>query len=85
MSEVTQDMIDCWRVNYGLATRTPDEAMRLWEQSPPAGMAPAGAVAALGLLLQEREAMARDAERYRWLRDRLLAADFDYNGEGVCG
>lgn len=25
----------------------------------------------------------RDAERYRWLRDRLLAADFDYMGEGV--
>ena len=24
-----------------------------------------------------------DAARYRWLRDRLLAADFDYAGEGV--
>lgn len=25
----------------------------------------------------------RNAERYRWLAARLLAADFDYNGEGV--
>lgn len=29
------------------------------------------------------EALRKDAERYRWLAARLLAADFDYNGEGV--
>lgn len=26
---------------------------------------------------------AADAARYRWLKDRLLAADFDYMGEGI--
>ena len=27
--------------------------------------------------------LRRDAERYRWLRERMLAADFDYNGGGT--
>jgi hypothetical protein len=27
--------------------------------------------------------LKRDAERYRWLVPRLLAADFDYGGEGI--
>ena len=31
----------------------------------------------------ELEALRNDAERYRWLAARLLAADFDYNGDGV--
>lgn len=26
----------------------------------------------------------KDAARYRWLRERLLAADFDWNGSGEC-
>jgi hypothetical protein len=34
-------------------------------------------------LRAEMDALRRDAERYRWLSVRLLAADFDYNGEGV--
>jgi hypothetical protein len=29
------------------------------------------------------ETLRIDAARYRWLRSRLLAADFDYGGEGV--
>jgi len=28
-------------------------------------------------------ALEADAKRYRWLAARLLAADFDYNGDGV--
>ena len=32
----------------------------------------------------KRAAMEQDAARYRWLRDRMLFADFDYNGEGRC-
>jgi hypothetical protein len=35
-------------------------------------------------LIDELAALRRDAERYRWLAPRMLAADFDYNGEGVC-
>ena len=34
-------------------------------------------------LTEEVQALRKDAERYRWLAARLLAADFDYNGEGV--
>lgn len=31
----------------------------------------------------EPEDDSSDAARYRWLRDRLLAADFDYADEGI--
>lgn len=34
-------------------------------------------------LRAEVESLRADAGRYRWLSERLLAADFDYNGEGV--
>jgi hypothetical protein len=52
MTNITQDMIDCWRINYGLDKRTPEEAMRYWHANLD-GLAPAGAVAALGLALDE--------------------------------
>ena len=29
------------------------------------------------------ESLLKDAERYHWLRSRMLAADFDYNGGGT--
>ena len=51
---ITDDMIECWKVNYGLDKRTPEEAMRWWHDGN-GGMAPAGAVAALGLCLLEIE------------------------------
>ena len=51
---VTQDMVDCWRVNYALDHLTPENAMRFWAENH-GGWAPAGAVAALGLMLEERE------------------------------
>ena len=79
---IDQATIDCWRTNYGLDKRTPAQAARYWSEAC-AGMAPAGAVAALGVALDELDAERKDAERYRWLAARLLAADFDYNGEGV--
>lgn len=36
-----------------------------------------------GELVGAGHPLRKDAERYRWLAARLLAADFDYNGEGV--
>ena len=63
----TPESIACWRVNYGLDTRSPEDAMRYWSERC-AGMAPAGAVAALGFALLELEALRKDAERYRWLK-----------------
>ena len=53
---VTQEMVDCWRVNYGLDKRTPEDAMRYWAETV-YGCSPAGAVAALGLVLEERDQM----------------------------
>ena len=51
---IDHDTIKCWRINYGLDKRTPEEAMRWWNANCD-GMAPAGAVAALGLALDEIE------------------------------
>lgn len=58
---VTEQTIANWRANYGLATRTPPDAVRLWEATG----APAGAVAALGWALLEIER----------LRARIAATD----------
>lgn len=84
--QITDDMVACWRVSYGLDTMTPADAMRWWESSCN-GSAPAGAVAALGLCLAERDSLLRDwvaeqgertaavdrAERAELERDRLRA------------
>jgi hypothetical protein len=51
---IPDDVIECWKANYGLDKRTPEDAMRWWHDSCN-GMAPAGAVAALGLCLIEIE------------------------------
>lgn len=39
-----------------------------------------GLAEALGGAIDE---MKRDAARYRWLKSRLLGADFDWNGSGA--
>lgn len=54
---LTDDHIQCWKINYGLDKRTPQEAMQWWHDGNGGygGMAPAGAVAALGLCLLEIE------------------------------
>lgn len=55
MSDVIDaKMLSDWRINYGLDTRTPAEAMRWWHDNMD-GKAPAGAVAALGLCIDEIE------------------------------
>ena len=33
---------------------------------------------------KDREQDLKDAERYRWLKARLLGADFDWNESGTC-
>jgi hypothetical protein len=63
---VSQATIDSWRINYGLDKRNPSQAAQWWCEHAH-GMAPAGAVAALGIALDALEAAQKDAERYRWL------------------
>ena len=58
MSTITQDMIDCWRINYGLDKRSPEDAARWWGEHLD-GKAPAGVVAALGLVLNELDALRK--------------------------
>lgn len=56
---IDHDMIACWKINYGLDTRTPADAMRYWDERCN-GMAPAGAVAALGLCIEHIERLETD-------------------------
>jgi hypothetical protein len=53
---VDQATIDCWRVNYGLDKRTPAQAAKWWSDTM-RGLAPSGCVAALGVALDELEAL----------------------------
>lgn len=34
-------------------------------------------------LAKENELLRKDAERYRWLRDRAIGIDFDWSGDGI--
>ena len=52
---ITPEIIETWRVNYGLDKRSPVEAARWWANRYD-GLAPAGAVAAFGYLLNARDA-----------------------------
>ncbi|MBP9032541.1 MAG: hypothetical protein KBG29_01520 [Pseudomonadales bacterium] len=61
---ITDDHIKCWKINYGLDNKSPADAMRWWNDNNN-GMAPAGAVAALGLCLEEMERMRATIERLR--------------------
>jgi len=61
---ITDDHIKCWKINYGLDNKSPADAMRWWNDNNN-GMAPAGAVAALGLCLEEMERMRATLERLR--------------------
>ena len=64
---VDQATIDCWRINYGLDKRTPAQAAQWWGDNL-RGLAPSGAVAALGVALDEIDALRDDAGRYRKMR-----------------
>ena len=53
---IDAETINCWKLNYGLDNRTPADAVQWWHDNDN-GRAPAGAVAALGLCLDEIEAL----------------------------
>ena len=59
---IDAETINCWKLNYGLDNRTPADAMRWWHDNDN-GRAPAGAVAALGLCLDEIEALKATISR----------------------
>jgi hypothetical protein len=88
---IDHDMIACWKVNYGLDTRTPADAMRYWDERCN-GMAPAGAVAALGLCIEHIERLRAElAEARRELEavngeshaDRCAQFDVDATSYGI--
>lgn len=62
--QIDDKMLSDWRINYGLDTCTPAEAMRWWHDSMD-GKAPAGAVAALGLCIDEIERLRAENEVLR--------------------
>jgi hypothetical protein len=53
------ETIRTWKVNYKLDTMTPEGAM-VWWYAWNNGLAPAGAVAALGLALEEIERLKKE-------------------------
>ena len=64
MTDLAPVLIAGWRTNYGLDTRTPEEAMRWWDERW-LGKAPAGAVAALGLCLEEIARLTYERDEWR--------------------
>lgn len=53
---IDQGTLDAWRATYGLDKRTPRDAAQWWSDSL-RGLAPAGAVAALGVALDDLDAL----------------------------
>lgn len=61
---ITDEIIRCWRTNYGLEDNTPAEAAAWWEAK--LGHAPSGAVAALGTCLEEIDRLHADLNAARY-------------------
>ncbi len=70
---IDDETINRWRANYGLVERNPIQAAQFWEMTN-GGMAPAGAVAALGICLDELAEMHAELAEARRERDRLREA-----------
>ena len=68
--QIDATMLSDWRINYGLDTRTPAEAMRWWYDRMD-GKAPAGAVAALGLCIDEIDRLRAERDDNAWWRKEL--------------
>lgn len=60
--QLTDRHIAVWRINYGLDKANPADAMKWWAANCN-NMAPAGAVAALGLALQEIDRLKAELSR----------------------
>ncbi len=71
---IDADIIACWRINYGLDSRGPEHAARWWHEMND-GKAPAGAVAALGLCLEEIKNHAAFVARVREIAEKLIEGD----------
>jgi hypothetical protein len=69
---VDEKLISDWRINYGLDTRSPADAMRWWHDHMD-GKCPAGAVAALGLCIDEIERLRSERLAFAQECDDLLA------------
>jgi len=59
---ISDETIECWKINYGLDTRNPMDAAKWWSDNFN-GMAPAGAVAALGCAIIEIERIQNETKR----------------------
>ena len=82
---IDKETINTWRINYGLDKRTPEEAQRWWSYQQN-GMAPAGAVAALGLCLQEIFNLQAAAENilFKWEKSATITdADIRWLREAI--
>ena len=82
---IDKETINTWRINYGLDKRTPEEAQRWWDENLN-GMAPAGAVAALGICLQEIFKIKADAENilFKWEKSATITdADIRWLREAI--
>ena len=76
---MTPELIETWRINYGLDKRSPEDAARWWSDKYD-GLAPAGAVAAFGYLLEARDADLRaKSTKPQWqgLTDEEINAGMD--------
>jgi hypothetical protein len=75
-----KETINCWKINYGLDDKTPGEAANWWSDRLD-GKAPAGAVAALGVALDEiaRVTAERDetAAKLAVIRDVWIGAFYN--------
>ncbi len=78
---VDEKLISDWRINYGLDTRSPADAMRWWHDHMD-GKCPAGAVAALGLCIEHIERLRAELVEARralgeiaWSNDSQWQAD----------
>ena len=68
---ISSEMIKTWKINYGLDKRTPEEAGRWWNEHM-AGVAPYGAVTALGLCLEEIDSLKAENAALRRELERCL-------------
>ena len=82
--DVDDDTIRTWQINYGLDTRSPAKAASWWSEQL-RGLAPAGAVAALGICIDEITRLRAENERLRaaGIKARLALAHAEEKAPGL--